>query len=775
MGAPANRLRIRAALLLTLAAPLLATAGPIVDVIPLPARIQPGVGAFAMSAATPLSASPDPDASRIANYFSALLLKTRGLSLHSTRTGSAAEPRGAVLFSIDPHRLSADPESYSLDISPDRIVLSAAGSRGLLYAAVTLWQLCTASAERSDPIELPALRIEDRPRFRWRGLMLDSARHFQSPGFILQLIDWMALHKLNVLQWHLTDDQGWRLQIRRYPRLTSVGAWRVPAGAGPAADIDPATGRPRLYGGFYTQESVRQIVAHAAQRNIAVVPEIDMPGHATAAIVAYPALGSTAAPPRSVPSDWGIYPNVLNVDEGTFGFVENVLSEVLELFPGEYVDVGGDEAVKDQWHSSPRIQARMRELGVADERGLQSYFMRRIEKFLHERGRRLVGWDEILEGGLPPRATVMSWRGIDGGVAAARLGHDAVMSPSPTLYLDFRQGRGAREPPGRGQPVTLEDLYRFNPLPAALRPDEAAHIIGLQANLWTEHVRTQERAQYMTFPRAAALAELGWSRGQDLDWPGFVARLPAQLRRYEALGIHASEDAFAVSIQTRLEPGRERVALQLANQARVGEIHYRLDGRNPTAADPVYHGPTTVPVGGELRAAAFEGSDRLALMTSRSLDPASLARRSSQELTTCSNKLVLNLEDDAPVHGPRAVFLVDILNPCWIYPSADLSHARALSVAVGQVPFNFQIGADRNAIRLDTPQSASGELEVRIDGCDGERIAVMPLAPAASSAAVSQLPAVPIAPRPGAHDLCFRFAQRGLDPLWVLDWVQPVG
>src|SRR6185312_11958766 len=482
MGAPANRLRILATLLPTLAAPLLATAGPTVDVIPLPARIQPGAGAFAMSAATPLSASPDPDAGRIANYFAALLLKTRGLSLHSTRTGSAAEPRGAVLFSIDPHRLSSDPESYSLDISPDRIVLAAADSRGLLYAAVTLWQLCTASAERADPIELPALRIEDRPRFRWRGLMLDSARHFQSPEFILQLIDWMALHKLNVLQWHLTDDQGWRLEIRKYPRLTGVGAWRVPAGPAAAADIDPGTGQPRLYGGFYSQDTVRQIVAHAAERYVTIVPEIDVPGHATAAIVAYPWLGvtdvgpsgrsadpqSAGQPPTAVPSDWGIYDNLLSPQPSTFEFLRNVLDEVIELFPGQYVHVGGDEAVTDQWKSSPRVQARMRELGIRSETALQGYFTRWLQQYLQSHGRRLIGWDEILQGGIGPDAAVMSWRGTTGALTAAASGHDTVLSPSPTLYFDNAQGARRDEPPGRETVVRLEDVYRFDPMPAAI-------------------------------------------------------------------------------------------------------------------------------------------------------------------------------------------------------------------------------------------------------------------------------------------------------------------
>src|SRR5204862_173521 len=392
----------------------------------------------------------------------------------------------------------------------------------------------------------------------------------QSPAFIMRYIDWMALHKLNVLGWHLTDDQGWRLEIGKYPRLTSVGAWRVPAGRAAARDIDPATARPRLYGGFYTQDDVRRIVAHAQARNVTIVPEIDMPGHATAAIVAYPQLGATNEPPQAVPADWGIYPNLFNVEESTFAFLEDVLAEVMGLFPGEYIHVGGDEAVKDQWKASARVQAR-----------------------------------------------------------------------------------------------------------------------------------TEERAAYMTWPRAAALAEIGWSPPARLDWPDFLARLPAEFRRLSGLGVHYSDDALA---------------------------------------PPHTVGPHE--------------------------------RHMSQDLKTCTDKLVLSLEDDAPMEGARAVFLIDIMNPCWILPAADLSHGSTLTAAVGQVPFNFQIGKDIEAIKLNAPNTPAGELEVRLDGCQGEPVAVLPLAPAADNDAVTTLPAVPLPGAAGPHDLCFRFTQRTLDPLWALEWVQ---
>lgn len=670
-----------------------------VSVIPQPVSVEPRPGVFAIRAGTRVSTPRDPRAARVALYFTSLLRETRGIQLPADLSGATPSPRSIVFRLAASSKKFSSPEGYAIDISPDRVLLTAGDPRGLLYAAVTLWQLCASSqaAGGDSPLTIPAMKITDSPRFAWRGLMLDSARHYQSPEFILQLIDWMALHKLNVLHWHLTDDQAWRLEIKRYPRLTSVSAWRTPAGAAAAADIDPATGRPRLYGGFYSQDTVRRIVAHAMERNVTIVPEIDMPGHATAAIVAYPQLASIVPAPAAVTSNWGVYSNLYNVDESTFEFLGNVLAEVVQLFPGKYVHVGGDEALKDQWKASPHVQARMHQLGVPNEEALQSYFVGRMSKILATHHRRLIGWDEILQGGIAPDATVMSWRGIDGALAAAAAGHDAVLSPAPTLYLDNRQS-AADTQPGRGTVITLEDVYKFDPMPASLSRDEQHHILGVQANVWTEHIRTEQRVEYMTFPRAAAVAEVGWSAAGSLDWNGFLARLPDQMNRYRRLGIHAFTE-------------------QPASQA-----------------------------------------PRL--------------RRSSHQLQSCTHEILLSLEDDAPLSGERAVFLVDIMNPCWIYRGADLSHVTGIAAAVGQLPFEFQLGADVHPPKLDRPQTPSGELEIRLDGCDGPPIANMPLQPALANDAVTELPVAKIAPREGTHDLCLKFAQWTPDPLWVLDWIQ---
>ena len=672
-----------------------------VEVIPAPAQVSPASGTFLVRGDTTIWIPHDRAAARIAAYLSDHLHTSHGLALAVRERRGAGIPPGSIALTLDPAAPGASPESYELQVTPEEVVVRAGDPRGLFYGAVTLWQLLSAAPLRDGAVALAAMDIHDTPRFRWRGLMLDSARHFQSPEFILRYIDWMALHKLNVLGWHLTDDQGWRLEIKKYPRLTAVGAWRVPAGRAAQRDIDPKIGRPRLYGGFYTQAEVRRIVSYAATRNVTIVPEVDLPAHTTAALVAYPALAAAPARlPAAVPADWGIYDHVCNLDEGTFRFIEGVLDEVMALFPGKYIHVGGDEVVTDEWRDSPRVRARMRELNISDVGAVQGYFERRLGQYLAAHGRRLIGWDEIVQAGLAPEATVMSWRGVEGAVGAARAGHDAVLAPDPVLYLDHRQGTGPEEPPGRGTVESLQDVYAFNPVPAALVADRE-HLLGVQASLWTEHVRTEERAAYMTWPRAAALAELAWSPPERIGWDDFLQRLPAEFARYRALGIPFSEDVFA---------------------------------------PPRVVGP--------------------------------YARHWSQDLTTCSNKVVLNLEDDAPLNGKRAVFLIDIMNPCWMLPATELSQAASLTVAVGQVPFNFQLGKEIDSIKLNPPHSAAGELEVRVDQCEGAPLLVLPLASAVDNDAVTVLPAVSLPHLTGKHQLCFKFAQHGIDPLWAIDWVQ---
>ncbi|MFF8383143.1 beta-N-acetylhexosaminidase [Streptomyces kanasensis] len=484
---------------------------------------------------------------------------------HAGGTGRGTGPGGVVALRLDP---DLGPEAYRLTAADGAVDIAGGDAAGVFWGAQTLRQLLGPDAFRRAPVRpgtapgLAATRIEDRPRFAWRGLLLDVARHFLPKDDVLRQLDLLAAHKLNVLHLHLTDDQGWRVEIRRHPRLTEVGAWRPRTKRGhrasPLWDDTP-------HGGFYTQDDLREIVAYAADRHVRVVPEIDLPGHSQAAIAAYPHLGNTDVVDTAalgVRDTWGISPHVLAPTEETLRFYEGVLEEVLDIFPATtspFVHIGGDECPKGQWRASATAQARIRELGVGDEDGLQAWFVRHFDRWLADRGRRLIGWDEILEGGpvRPPPATappgappavlpspgtaVSSWRGYAGGVAAARAGHDVVMCPEQHVYLDHRQDGGPDEPVPIGYVRTLEDVYRFDPLPPGLPADAAAHVLGAQANVWTEVLDSRSRVDYQTFPRLAAFAEAVWSTGlpapADRDFPDFARRMATHYRRLDALGV----------------------------------------------------------------------------------------------------------------------------------------------------------------------------------------------------------------------------------------------
>ncbi|WP_240320885.1 family 20 glycosylhydrolase [Sphingomonas crusticola] len=727
------------------------TASPLtvsVPLLPMPASIVPKAGAFAPAGSTLSYDAGDPGVRAAADRLNELLIRSS--------LPAIADGKGRTIH-LRRDRTVTGGEAYKLDVTPRGVTIRASTDTGLYYGAVTLWQLIQQAGPGGT---ISAMTIDDAPAFAWRGVMLDSCRHFQPPAFIKGLIDRMALDKLNVLQWHLTDDQGWRLQIDRYPRLTEVGAWRQEAGA---AGLD-AAGNPVRYGGFYTKAEVREIVAYAAARHITIVPEIEMPGHASAAIAAYPELGSSPTRLTQPSNDWGILPNLFSTEDATFTFLENVLDEVMELFPSRYIHVGGDEATKEQWAANPRIQAKRTALGLTSDDKLQGWFTARIGAYIEKRGRRLIGWDEILLGDVPQTATIMSWRGMDGAITAAKAGHDAVLSPAPDLYLDNRQSDSADEPPGRGAIIDWKKLYAFDVAPPALTVDERKHLLGLQVNEWTEHARTTDYVERMIWPRAAILAELGWSKPETRDWAGFAPRLAAELGRYQALKLGYDVTPLVPQANISGTPGALKVSLR--QQAGIGTIRYTTDGTAPTAASPAYQAP--IDTSGILTAQAFLDARPLGVAKSFRVDAASLSTRDGAQLELCANKLPLRLEDDGPAAGPRAIHWVDIMQPCWRWRGAPLDGVSKATAVVGNVPFNFSIGDAINHITFRKPETPAGELEIRQDDCDGPVIAKLPLAPAAANSGVTTLSGA-VKAGGGTRDLCITFTQDALNPLWVID------
>lgn len=497
--------------------------------LPVPASCIAGDGpGCRVDAATPIvaEAGTRPEAEVLASQL-ALVFGRQPAVLDADVAGVAIRLRR------DP---AAEPceEAYRLVADGGGIAVSAAAPAGVFRGAQTLLQLLPPLAPQGAAVA--AITIADRPVFPWRGAMLDPVRHFLPVADVLRFIDLLARHRLNRLHIHLTDDQGWRIEIRRYPRLSTVGAWRAETVAGHlGAKPNRFDGQP--HGGFYSQDDIRRIVAYAAARHITVVPEIDLPGHMQAAIAAYPWLGNDGRD-CGVFTTWGINPHILNAEERTMRFCEDVLSEVLELFPSPWIHVGGDEAVKDEWKASPRIQERIRELGVRDEHGLQSWIITRMDAFLTARGRRLLGWDEILEGGLSPNATVVSWRGFQGGIEAARLGHDVIMASCTHTYFDHYQHEDTVcQELAIGGLTTLEKVYAFDPVPPELTPEQGRHILGSQGQLWSEYIDGRRQLETMAFPRLCALAEVLWSPKPTRDWADFQRRLAAHLERLDALGV----------------------------------------------------------------------------------------------------------------------------------------------------------------------------------------------------------------------------------------------
>ena len=598
-------------LLLTMAAGIaLCSCGshdPQIAIVPYPNHLETGRGTYRVTdRPVTCDSRTDERTQRAVVGFAARLATVTG----GTNPVTVADevPASGIRFVTDE---SLPAEGYELNVDGEGIEVRASQFPGFLYALQSLEQLLPAAVYGTEPApdaawEVPCVKIADAPRFAYRGMHLDVARHFFSVDEVKRYIDVMAIHKLNTLHWHLTDDQGWRIEIKRYPELTAVGSIRKATVV--RKEWGTYDGTP--YGGFYTQDEIRDVVKYAADRGVTVSPDIDLPGHMLAALTAYPELGCTGGP-YEVWGRWGVADDVLCPGrEKTFEFLEGVLTEVMELFPSEYIHIGGDECPKVRWEKCPRCQAKIRQLGLKDdgehtaEHYLQSYVTDRIGKFLAQHGRRIIGWDEILEGRAPSDAVVMSWRGSEGGIAAAKLGHDVIMTPNSHFYFDYYQSLDTdAEPFGIGGYIPMEQVYSYDPAFPELTPEQQKHILGVQANLWTEYVLSDEHLEYMLLPRLAALSEVQWCLPETKDWNRFIGSFRMD-EIYSQMGYEFAKHIFGVTASYAVDPEKGGVVMTLTTQGGA-PIRYTLDGSDPTASSPLYKAPVTIGESCTFKAAAL--------------------------------------------------------------------------------------------------------------------------------------------------------------------------
>ncbi|MDX5420041.1 MAG: glycoside hydrolase family 20 protein [Hymenobacteraceae bacterium] len=574
------------------------------SLIPQPVKLSTQKGSFLVQPATKIYVDPkNEDLLRVGEFLAQHIEQSIGHRPELLQKKPKKKETHLIHLTLHTENDTLGAEGYTLSVNPNRITLAAKEANGAFLGIQTVRQLLPAK-NNSQSALIPALQIVDKPRYTWRGMHLDVTRHFFPVEFVKQYIDYLAMHKMNTFHWHLTDDQGWRIEIKKHPKLTEVGAWRDSTLIGHYWDL-PQTYRKQRHGGYYTQEQIKEVVAYAQERFINVVPEIEMPGHALAALAAYPELSCNGGP-HKVESKWGIFHDVFCAgNEQTFAFLEDVLTEVMELFPSKIIHVGGDESPKTRWKECPKCQKRIKEEGLKDEHELQSYFVQRMEKFVNKQGRIIIGWDEILEGGLAPNAYVMSWRGTKGGIAAAKEKHYVVMSPGTHLYFDHYQGERDLEPTAIHGYSTLEKVYSFEPTPSELSADEKKYILGAQANVWSEYIPTTEHVEYMVFPRISALSEVLWTPAKQKDWESFQNRMQEQYKRYDAMGINYSRSAFNVRQQLQVDTVSGSAKVSFATDAANVKLHYTLDGSEPTAKSQVYNGPFVLRKTATIRAGAF--------------------------------------------------------------------------------------------------------------------------------------------------------------------------
>ncbi|MFB9864397.1 beta-N-acetylhexosaminidase [Rufibacter immobilis] len=592
---------------------------PALSIIPQPVKMSRQNGSFALNKDTKIFVDAKNEQLRkIGEQLAGSIKEMTGIQPAIVQKAPDKNTTNSIFLTLTSPVDTLGEEGYTLKIQPDRVTLAAKAPNGLFLGTQTIRQLLPAQPTTS-PVALPALEVVDKPRFSWRGMHLDVARHFFPVEFVKRYIDYLAMHKMNTFHWHLTEDQGWRIEIKKYPKLTQVGGWRDGTLIGHYSN-QPHQFSTERHGGFYTQEQIKEVVKYAQDRYITVVPEIEMPGHALAALTAYPELSCTGGP-FQVEKKWGVFDDVFCAgNEKTFTFLEDVMTEVMALFPSKIVHIGGDESPKTRWEKCPKCQKRIAEQGLKDEHELQSYFIQRMEKFMNARGRTIIGWDEILEGGLAPNAYVMSWRGTEGGIAAAKQKHYVVMTPGSHVYFDHYQGEPGLEPVAIGGLTTLEKVYSFEPTPDVLSAEEKKYILGAQANVWTEYIPTTQQVEYMIFPRMSALAEVLWTPAAQKNWNSFQTRMQQQYKRYNTMGVNYAKSTFNVKPQILIDTTKAGATVSLKTDALGTQIFYTLDGSAPSPAAKAYTGPFQLVQSADVKAASFLDGRPMGKVSSKKVD-----------------------------------------------------------------------------------------------------------------------------------------------------------
>ncbi|QZE12793.1 family 20 glycosylhydrolase [Halosquirtibacter laminarini] len=586
------------------------------NIVPYPANLTPEQGQFHLDSDSKISYKGSEDASFVASEFSRFITKATGFELQVAK--DAGKTDNAIRF-VEDATLTGKKGSYQMSITSDEIIISSNTAVGLYYGFQSLRQLLPVQIESSMVVAnmdwtVPCVQIQDEPMLKYRGLMLDVGRHFFPVSFIKKYIDLLAYHKMNIFHWHLTEDQGWRIEIKKYPELEKKAAFRkgtIVGHLGHGKKTDD-----KKYGGFYTQEEAKEVVAYAAKRFVTVIPEIELPGHSQAALTAYPHLGCTGGP-YEVSTRWGVMNEVYCAgNEKTFEFLEDVLTEVMAIFPSKYIHIGGDECPKERWKECPKCQKRMKQEHCKDEHELQSYFIHRIEKFLNKNGRQIIGWDEILEGGLAPNATVMSWRGEKGGIQAAKEGHDVVMTPGSHCYLDHYQNNPSEEPLAIGGFLPLNKVYSYNPFPSSLTASEKKHIIGVQGNVWTEYMPNSKHVEYMVYPRACALSEVAWLDPSKKSFERFKKIMVDHKKRLKLLDVNLFDKILAPKASISKVRFVTEGKLSFENTSIDGTLYYTLDGSEPTKQSLKYEGPITLTKAGVVKCCNIISEDQKSAVVS---------------------------------------------------------------------------------------------------------------------------------------------------------------